>query len=76
MSAFTRVGERVEERRLLARRSRHDPRRPDRPPGAVVGGVELDLSVGAEPRRIALGFGHGGVDHVHHDVDEVLCYRR
>ena len=76
MSTFARMGEGVEERGLLACRGRHDPRGPDRPAGTMVGGVELDLAVVAEPRRMALGFGDRRIDHVPHDVREVMCYRR
>jgi hypothetical protein len=76
MAALPGMREEVEERGLLGCGGADDPGGPDRPPGPVVGGIELDLAVRPEPRRVALGFLDRGVDHVHHDAREVTCYRR
>jgi hypothetical protein len=45
-------------------------------PGAVVGGIELDLPIGPEPGRIALALLDRGIDHVPHNLGEVAGYRR
>ena len=76
MAALSRVREEVEERRLLGGRGADDSGGPDRSPGPVVGGIELDPAVCSEPRQVLLGLLHSGVDHVHHDLREVTCYRR
>ena len=76
MAAFSRVREEVEERGLLGCSSADDAGGPDRTAGPVVGGIELDLTVLEEPWQVPLGLLDRGVDHVHHDVGEVMCYRR
>ena len=76
MAALSRVREEVEERGLLRRGGPDDSRGPYSPPGPVVGGIELDLTVLEEPWQVPLGLLDRGVDHVHHDLREVMCYRR
>jgi hypothetical protein len=76
MPALTGLGEEMEERCLFDRSRADDARSPNRAPGTVVGGIELDLPVGTEPRRIALALLDRRVDHVHHDALEVAGYRR
>ena len=76
MPAFTGLGEEMEERCLLDRTRADDARSPHRMPGAVVGGIELDLPIGPEPGRIALALLDRGIDHVPHNLGEVAGYRR
>jgi hypothetical protein len=76
MAALSRVREEVEKRRLLKCSGPDDSGGPNSPPGPVVGGIELDPAVCSEPWQVLLGLLHGGVDHVHHDLREVTCYRR
>ena len=76
VAAFSRVREEVEERGLLGCSGADDPGGPDRTAGPVVGGIELDLTARPEPWQVPLGLLDRGVDHVHHDLREVTCYRR
>ena len=50
---------------------------PDRTAGPVVGGIELDLTVLEKPWQVPLvDSSTAGSTTVHHDVREVMCYRR
>jgi hypothetical protein len=76
VAALAGLCEEVEERRLLDGIGAEDPRRPHGTAGAMVRGMELDLAIRSELRRISLCLLHRRVDHVPHDVGEFSCYCR